>query len=158
MESGLTTIYTNCSWFHVLFRKYCSGGSKGVAGDAIPVSVQFLSFWCSFRQKSLQNNRFLHTPVGLVPPLGNLGSATELEKHRCWRIRHWNSSYYQIRRKYYAKMLFNRIGNSENIANLSWRLWFFLLTHCCIKAKYKTYEFVVSNVFSVLRQSIEATD
>ena len=143
--------------FTCFFENIAVADPRGLTVTRFPFQSNFFHFDAVFGKKVCKIIGF-STPLGLVPPLGNLGSATELEKHRCWRIRHWNSSYYQTRRKYYAKMLFNRIGNSENIANLSWRLWFFLLTHCCIKEKYKTYEFVVSNVFSVLRQSNEATD
>ena len=45
--------------------------------DTGPLSVQFLSFSCSFRQKSCQIISFLREMYELAPPdLGNPGSAT----------------------------------------------------------------------------------
>ena len=54
------------------------GGSKGVPGTQAPLWVQFLSFSCSFRQKSCQIISFLREMYGLAPPgLENTGSANE---------------------------------------------------------------------------------
>ena len=42
----------------------------GVPGTCAPLSVQFLSFSCSFWQKSLSNTRFFPQTQGLAPPSG----------------------------------------------------------------------------------------
>ena len=56
-----------------------TGGSKGVTGIQVPTPlVQFLSFSCSFRQKSCQITDFgPNSGVG-APRLGNPGSDTDI--------------------------------------------------------------------------------
>ena len=54
------------------------GGSKFEHKGSVPVSVQFLSFSCSFQLKICQIIGWHPSPLTLVPPLGNPRSAIDI--------------------------------------------------------------------------------